>query len=106
MADSTLWTPVRVGIDEGMELSGRRENHGSELIPSGGAVVTDPHDRPAAIKPGACSAIVNDRHGRRQCSRRGWFALRAPEAIVVAPLCSTHLQRLIKHGGAVRVDRH
>jgi len=79
-------------------------DHPSELIPAGGAVVTDSNGRPAALEPGTCRAIVSDRHGSRQCSRRGWFALRPPEAAVIGPLCSTHLHRLMKHGGAIRVD--
>lgn len=68
-------------------------------------MMTDSDGRPAAIEPGTCRAIVADRHGRRQCSRRGWFALRLSEADVVAPLCSTHLHSLVQHGGAVRVGR-
>jgi hypothetical protein len=69
----------------------------------GGAAGTDSEGRPIVIRVGVCLAIVDDRNGVRQCSRRGWFALRALEGDVVQTLCSTHLHRLIRQGGDVQV---
>ena len=71
-------------------------------IRRGGRVATDPDGRAIGIEADTCRAVLADRHGVRQCSRRGWLALWTPEADLVQPLCSTHLHRLIKQGGAIR----
>ena len=76
----------------------------TKRLQAGGAAVTDSAGRPIVSEADVCSAIVADRYGVRQCSRRGWFALRPLEGDIVQPLCSTHLHRLIRHGGDVQVD--